>query len=147
MYIIYTIIYIIYQQTFLFLIGHKLLYTLYTLKRSGRPRVGGTTEQEDKYISVSSLRNRCLTSPQLAASLNSTHKNTSRREEAAPGCWPSRQSCKAKAISHWTKKEKIMMGKRTQTLDRGTLPSTRSRLFTVDGETGVLRILFNKAAS
>jgi transposase len=41
-------------------------------KRSGRPRC--TTEQEDKYIRVSSLRNRRLTSPQLAASLNSTHK-------------------------------------------------------------------------
>ena len=41
-------------------------------KRSGRPRC--TTEQEDKYIRVSSLRNRCLTSPQLAASLNSTCK-------------------------------------------------------------------------
>ena len=42
------------------------------IKRCGRPRC--TTEQEDKYIRVSSLRNRCLTSPQLAASLNSTHK-------------------------------------------------------------------------
>uniref|UniRef100_A0A8C7M1P0 EPS8 signaling adaptor L2 n=1 Tax=Oncorhynchus kisutch TaxID=8019 RepID=A0A8C7M1P0_ONCKI len=31
-------------------------------------------EQEDKYIRVSSLRNRHLISPQLAASLNSTHK-------------------------------------------------------------------------
>ena len=41
-------------------------------KRSGRPRC--TTEQENKYIRVSSLRNRCLTSPQLAASLNSTRK-------------------------------------------------------------------------
>jgi transposase len=41
-------------------------------KRSGRPRC--TTEQEDKYIRVSSLRKRRLTSPQLAASLNSTHK-------------------------------------------------------------------------
>ena len=41
-------------------------------KRSGRPQC--TTEQEDKYIRVSSLRNRCLTSTQLAASLNSTHK-------------------------------------------------------------------------
>jgi transposase len=36
-------------------------------KRSGRPHC--TTEQEDKYIRVS----RCLTSPQLAAPLNSTH--------------------------------------------------------------------------
>jgi transposase len=42
------------------------------IKRSGRPRC--TTEQEDKYIRVSSLRNRCLTSPQPAASLNSTRK-------------------------------------------------------------------------
>ena len=41
-------------------------------KRSGRPRCA--TEQEDKYIRVSSLRNRRLTSPQLAASLNSTRK-------------------------------------------------------------------------
>uniref|UniRef100_A0AAY5K0X9 Paired domain-containing protein n=1 Tax=Esox lucius TaxID=8010 RepID=A0AAY5K0X9_ESOLU len=40
--------------------------------RSGRPRC--TTEQEDKYIKVSSLRNRCLTGAQLAASLNSTRK-------------------------------------------------------------------------
>ncbi|CDQ85386.1 unnamed protein product [Oncorhynchus mykiss] len=40
--------------------------------RSGRPRC--TTEQEDKYIRVSSLRNRRLTGPQLAASLNSTLK-------------------------------------------------------------------------
>ena len=33
-----------------------------------------TTEQEGKYIRVSSLRNRRLTSPQLAASLNGTLK-------------------------------------------------------------------------
>jgi transposase len=39
-------------------------------KRNGRPQC--TTEQEDKYIRVSTLRNRRLTSPQLAASLNST---------------------------------------------------------------------------
>ena len=41
-------------------------------RKSGRPRC--TTEQEDKYIRVSSLRNRCLTSPQLAASIKSTRK-------------------------------------------------------------------------
>ena len=41
-------------------------------KRNGRPQC--TTEQEDKYIRVSSLRNRRLTSPQLAALLNSTRK-------------------------------------------------------------------------
>jgi transposase len=42
------------------------------IKRSGRPQC--TTEQGDKYIRVSSLRNRRLASPQLAASLNSTRK-------------------------------------------------------------------------
>ena len=41
-------------------------------KRSGRPRC--TTKQEDKYIRVSSLRNRRLTGPQLPASLNGTRK-------------------------------------------------------------------------
>ena len=69
-------------------------------KRSGRPRC--TTVQEEKYIRVASLRNRHLPSPQLAASLNSTHQNTSLNiniEEVTPGCWPSRQSCKEKAIS------------------------------------------------
>ena len=43
-----------------------------TRKRSWRPWC--TTKQEDKYIRVSSLRNRCLTGPQLAASLNGTRK-------------------------------------------------------------------------
>ncbi|XP_062265289.1 uncharacterized protein LOC133972083 [Platichthys flesus] len=42
-------------------------------KRSGRPRC--TTQQEDKYIKlVSSLSNRRLTGPQLAASLNGTRE-------------------------------------------------------------------------
>ena len=41
-------------------------------KRSGRPRC--STEQEDKYIRVSSMSNRQFTSPQLANSLNSTRK-------------------------------------------------------------------------
>ena len=41
-------------------------------KRSGRPWC--TNPQEDKYIRVSSLRNRRLTGPQLAASLNGSHK-------------------------------------------------------------------------
>ena len=41
-------------------------------KTSGRQRC--TTEKEDKYIRVSSLRNRHLTIPQLATSLNSTRK-------------------------------------------------------------------------
>jgi hypothetical protein len=41
-------------------------------KRSGR--LWCTTEQDDKYIRVFSLRNRCFTSSQLAASLKSTRK-------------------------------------------------------------------------
>ena len=42
------------------------------------------------------------------------------------------------------------MGKGTQTLDRGTLPrrpASQSRRFTVDFETGVLRVLFIEATS
>ena len=50
-------------------------------KRSGRPRC--TTEQENKYIRVSSLRNRRITSPQLAASLNITRKHQSQRHRDA----------------------------------------------------------------
>ena len=41
-------------------------------KRCWRPQC--ITKQEDKYIRVSSLRNRRLTGPQLAASLNGTRK-------------------------------------------------------------------------
>jgi hypothetical protein len=37
-------------------------------------KVGGPGAQLRKYIRVCSLRNRCLTSPQLAASLNRTRK-------------------------------------------------------------------------
>jgi hypothetical protein len=46
--------------------------------------------------------------------------------------------------------EEVLMGKRTQTLDRGTLPrrpAFRSCLFAVDVETRVLWIPFNEAAS
>ena len=82
---------------------HSLQRTAQTVsnqnrKRSGRPRC--TTKQEDKYVIVSSLRNRHLTSPQLAASLNSTGKTpVSMSTVKRMGCWPSRQSCKDKAIS------------------------------------------------
>ena len=58
------------------LVQHSLHRTSQTVsnqkRKSGRPRC--SNEQEDKYISVSSLKNRHLTSPQLAASLNSTYK-------------------------------------------------------------------------
>ena len=78
----------------------KLSLTRIERGMNGRPRC--TNEQGDKYIRVSSLRNRRVTSPQLPASLNSTRKNTSlnfNSEEATSWCWPSRQSCKEKAIS------------------------------------------------
>ena len=53
---------------------HRTAHTVSNQNRkmSRRPRC--TTEQEDKYIRVSSLRIRRLTSPQLSASLNSTRK-------------------------------------------------------------------------
>ena len=41
-------------------------------KRSGRPKT--TSPAEDKYIRVSSLRNRCLTCPQITADLNNTRE-------------------------------------------------------------------------
>ena len=49
------------------------------IERSGRPRC--TTEQEDKYIRVSSLRNRRLTSPPLAASLIVPVKHQPQRQQ------------------------------------------------------------------
>ena len=57
--------------------------------------VGGPGAQLSERTStlVSSLKNRRLTGPQLAASLNSTRKNTSlnfNSEEATLGCWPSK---------------------------------------------------------
>nr|XP_054760372.1 uncharacterized protein LOC129266540 [Lytechinus pictus] len=41
-------------------------------RRSGRPKT--TSPAEDKYIRVSSLRNRCLTCPQITADLNNTRE-------------------------------------------------------------------------
>nr|XP_054769264.1 uncharacterized protein LOC129276894 [Lytechinus pictus] len=41
-------------------------------RRSGRPKT--TSPAEDKYIRVSSLRNRCLTCPQITAGLNNTRE-------------------------------------------------------------------------
>jgi transposase len=53
---------------------HRTAQTVSNQKRKRSGRTLCTTEQEDKYIRVSSLRNRHLTSPQLVASLNSTCK-------------------------------------------------------------------------
>ena len=74
-------------------------------KRSGRPRC--TTEQEDKYIRVSCLRNGRLTGPQLAASLNSTRKTPLSTSTVKGRLWDADlQSCKEKAISDWPIKRK-----------------------------------------
>ena len=54
-------------------------------KRSGRPRC--TTEQEEKYIRVSSLRNRHLTIPQLVASLNTSLNVNSEDDSWILVCW------------------------------------------------------------
>ena len=86
--------------------------------------VGGPGAQLSKRTStlVSSLRNRPLTSPQLAASSNSTRKtlvSTSKVKRwlgmlAFFFAWLQRKS----HISDGPIKLKIKMGKRTQTLDR-----------------------------
>ena len=117
-------------------------------KRSGRPRC--TTEQEDKYIRMSSLRNRCLTSPQLAASLNSTRKtpvstSTVKRRLRDAGLL-DRVPLSSVLLPiltfyfYWP----VWDGFFFATLPRR--PASRSRLFTVNVETGVLRVLFNEAA-
>ena len=70
--ILYNAVYLSLQRTVQTVSKHNR-------KRSGRPRC--TTEREDKNIRVSSLINRRLTSPQLAASLNSTAKHQSQRQQ------------------------------------------------------------------
>ena len=84
-----------------------------------------TTKQEDKYIRVSSLRNRRLTGPQLAASLNGTRKmpvstSTVKRRLRDAGLL-GRVAKKKPYLRLANDEEKIRMGKRTQTLDRGRL--------------------------
>lgn len=83
------------------------------------------TVLKDKYIRVSSLKNRCLTSPQQAASLNSTWKTpVSPSTVKSPGLWDAglqgsvskqkpylwltnkRKGLKwAKEHGHWTKND------------------------------------------
>ena len=62
--------------------------------------VGYPGAQLNKRTLVSSLRDRRLISPQLAASLNSTRKTpvNVNSEEATPGCWPSRQSSSVQCL-------------------------------------------------
>lgn len=68
---------------------------------------------------VCSLRNRRLTGSELAASVNVTSGLSVSREEATPGCWPSRQSSKEIAKSETdNNRKKDSDGTETQTLDR-----------------------------
>jgi transposase len=90
-------------------------------KRSGRPQ--GRTEQEDKYITVSSLRNRCLTSPQLTASLNSTRKtpvSTSAVKRRLRDADLLGRVAKKKPYLRPGNKKKRLRWAEEQTLDRGT---------------------------
>ena len=120
-------------------------------KRSGRPRC--TTDQEDKYVRVSCLRNRRLTSPHLAASLNSTRKtpvSTSTvkrrlRDAGLLGRVPLFSVCVLLPILIFSFYWPLRYGFLFATLPRR--PASRSCLFTVNVETGVLRVLFNEAAS
>ena len=61
--------------------------------------MGGPFAQLSKMTStlVFSLRNRCLTSPQLVASWNSTRK-TPVSTSTVKGCWPSRQSSSVQCL-------------------------------------------------
>ena len=140
-------------------ISYKAVYySLHRTEQTGsnqnRKRSGCTTQQEDKYIWVSSLRNRRFTSPQLVASLNSTSKtpvSTSTVMKLLRDAVLLDRVAKIKPYLRLANKNKrFKMGNRTQPLDRWTLPrrpASRSRLFTVDVETGVLPVLFNEAAS
>ncbi len=79
-----------------------------------------TTKQEDKYIRVSSLRNRHLTCPQLTASLNSTRSTpvsctTVKRRLRGAGLM-GRIAKKKPLLKQNNKKKKIRVGKESQTL-------------------------------
>ena len=118
-------------------------------------RVGGPGAQLSKRTStlVSSLRNRRLTGPQLATSLNSTCKtpvstsSVKRRllDAGLVGRVPLSSVCVLLPIlifsfywPVWDVSFSLQLPRR---------PASRSRLFTVDIETGVLWVLFNEAVS
>ena len=89
-------------------------------KRSGRPRC--TTKQEDKYIRVSSLRNKHLTGPQLA--LNGTHKtpvSTSTVKRRLRDAGLLGRVAKKKPYLRLVNKRKRLRWAKEQTLDRGRL--------------------------
>ena len=120
-------------------------------KRSGRPRC--TTEQEDKYISVQ-VEKQTPHKSSTGSFIKQYPQNTSlnvNSEEATPGCWPSRQSSSVQCLCSFAHLNLLFLlanlryGFFFATLSRR--PASRSRLFTVDVETGVLRVLFNEAAN
>ena len=58
--------------------------------RTGRPRV--TSAAEDKFIRVTSLRNRQLTAPQIRAHINALQSSSSRHISTATVQWRLRES-------------------------------------------------------
>ena len=97
---------------------------------------------------------RRLTSPELRASLNSTLKTPVSTSTVKRRLWDAglldRVAKKKPYLRLTNKINRLRWAKEHKTLDKGTLPkrpASLNRLFTVDIETGVLRVLFNEAGS
>ena len=92
-------------------------------------------------------------SPQLAASLNSTHKTPVSTSTVKRQLWDAsllRRVAKKKPYLRLANKKKILRyakEHRHWTEELCLEGQHPSRLFTVDFETGVLQVLFNEAAS
>ena len=108
---------------------------------------------EHQHLWLKMTRNRRLTKPQLAASLNSTRKTpvsmstVKRRLRDADllGSFSVQCLCYFAHLNLVFLLASLRYGFFFATLPRR--PASWSRLFTVDVETGVLRVLFNEAAS
>ena len=97
-----------------------------------------------KYFRVSSLRNRLLTSPQLAASLNSTRKTPVSTSTMKRRLWDAGllgRVAKKKPYLRLANKNKILRWAKEHRNWTEDLC-----LFTVDVETGVLQVRFNQLA-
>ena len=77
---------------------NNVYYSLHRTEQTGsnQSRKRREAELEDKYIRVSSLRNRPLTGPQLAASSDGTKTPVPTSPvKRTPGCWPSEEQRKS----------------------------------------------------
>lgn len=77
-------------------------------KRSGRPR--STSSSEDKYVRVSSLRNRRLTCPELTANLNSAR-------DVLVSCTTVRRRLQQAGLHGRIQEKETVVGKEAQKLD------------------------------